>query len=146
MENKKEIWKIYNDSNGKYSVSSKGRVFNNLKNKEVPTRTNKRGDYKEVSYNYLGKQYCTNVGRLMLLTFKPIKDPQNYHADHINDNGFDDSLDNLQWLTPEENNKKRRSNSEYAKIVKEIRTKYNEKDTLFLLNYILINGIKILKK
>ena len=56
-----------------------------------------------------GKQFCAPRARWLAMTFIPI--PEGYtlnelEADHINGKCFDDRLENIQWLTPEENRTK----------------------------------------
>ncbi|AGE52763.1 hypothetical protein PBCVCZ2_164L [Paramecium bursaria Chlorella virus CZ-2] len=52
------------------------------------------------------------VNRFILSSFIEQKPPAGHHADHIDEeNPEDNSLNNLQWLTPGDNNRKKRKNT-----------------------------------
>ena len=55
-----------------------------------------------------------SVHRLVMLTFKPIPNAESLTVDHLNHNKRDNSLNNLEWVTKEENLK--RANKDYIMI------------------------------
>lgn len=56
-------------------------------------------------------QRTIRVNRFILSSFIEKKPPIGYHADHIDEEKSEDnSLSNLQWLTPSDNNRKKRNN------------------------------------
>lgn len=71
------------------------------KHKYVPTTV-----YLKVQFNYKGKGVSIPLGRFIYAWFGG-KAKDGYEIDHKNNNKFDNSLDNLQQLTPEENKRKR---------------------------------------
>ena len=92
---KMEHWK-FNKLFGVY-VSTEGKVKDRYK-RNIPTRVS-------------GDGYCSilteagfcKVHRLVLLTFKPIAQPEMYTVDHLDHNKRNNSLSNLEWVTEEEN-------------------------------------------
>lgn len=93
-----ERWR-FNDEYDVY-VSSEGR----LRDK------NKKEIFPKISHNYLFYYSCKDgvskrvpVHRLVMMTFKPIKDYKKMTVDHLNHNTRDNALSNLEWVTNEEN-------------------------------------------
>lgn len=84
-----------------YKVSTSGYVYN-AKGEVLNTYPIKGYD---VVYLYVGKvKRRMVISRLMLLTFKPDEYKQGYQAHHINGNTHDNRLENLMWLSPQDNN------------------------------------------
>lgn len=54
-------------------------------------------------YNVTINRKNMRVSRVILMTFRPIDNPDNYDADHISGIKTDNSLDNLRWLTQQQN-------------------------------------------
>ena len=71
-------------------------------------------EYLKVSFNWKGKHYDFPLHRFIWAWFYD-KVPDGYEIDHINNDPFDNRLDNLQLLTTYENRKKRWSNPNNAK-------------------------------
>lgn len=104
----KEIWKNI-PGLGTYQASNLGRIRNNkpiasktAKRKEcLKTKVSRRG-YEEVSISIDGKPYTKLVHRLIAITF--IDNPENKpEVDHIDSNKLNNRVDNLRWVTREEN-------------------------------------------
>ena len=107
MEGKKPIQK-YLRGNWKaiegfpnYSVSRKGEVVNNLTGRILKARINHNG-YKSLS---LGSGNNFRVHRLVLSTFSPIDGWEELTVNHIDGDKLNNCLDNLEWLTLEDNKK-----------------------------------------
>lgn len=88
---------------GKLLVSKKGDVYSYVdgevyKRKKVLTQ---RG-YETVMVRVNRKRVNLRVHTLVLEAFVCPR-PKNYQANHINGNKSDNSLENLQWVTPAEN-------------------------------------------
>lgn len=105
MENK-EIWKDIEGFEGKYQISSMGRVKSlnfKLTGKEqiMSLKVNKYG-YKQILL-YKDKKYKTFlIHRLVAQAFIP--NPENKpEIDHINTNKTDNRVENLRWATSKEN-------------------------------------------
>lgn len=78
----------------------------------VSTLGNFKDEYKNlIPVKIDSNGYCvikTNCGfkkahRLVMLTWKPIPDAENLTIDHLNHNKRDNSVNNLEWVTEEEN-------------------------------------------
>lgn len=97
-------------------VSTKGRVKNKSK-VLVPPMVTKNG-YLSIFLPYFHKFIL--VHRLVMLTWCPRADADLLTVDHINHNKRDNSLQNLEWVTFEENQRRAQAdyidfNSEYEK-------------------------------
>ena len=92
-----------------YKTNPKGEYIN----KKVPIYTSVHPNkytppkkYPIVNFQYKGKLRSISLSRFLYAWFKgPI--PAGYEVDHKDNDPFNNSLDNLQLLTPEENNRKR---------------------------------------
>lgn len=107
-----EKWKWNSDY--RVYVSNKGHFKNEFK-QELPVKIDRSG-------------YCrikTNCGyklahRLVMLTWKPIPDAENLTVDHLDHNKRNNSLENLEWVSKEENLKRATEDFlEECEIVKE---------------------------
>ena len=105
-----EVWE-------RYEVSNKGRVRNKKTGRILkPYRSGKKGNkyYLKVRLCYHGQQKQAYVHRLVAEVYIP--NPNNYETvDHINHDKHDNRVENLRWLTAEENSK------DGAKISVEVR-------------------------
>ncbi len=100
----------------RYMVSNYGRVvtwyFRNIKletPKEIKHCLNEHG-YHQVyltstilKENGKHEQICIKVARLMMLTFCFMEDCQYFEVDHCDGNKDNNTLWNLEWVTPQEN-------------------------------------------
>lgn len=91
-----ENWKEIDGFLGKYSVSDLGNIRNNDTSRILKTTVTKKG-YIKVTIDYKRKKYSYIVSRLVLLAFKPIPNPELYHADHLDFNTMNNHLTNLDW-------------------------------------------------
>ena len=94
-----EIWKKVIDERltVEYEISNFGRI-RNTKTKRILKPKYKRG------YTYYGlasdkKPIFLQTHRMVLIAFKPIKNPEKYQVNHINHVRNDNRLDNLEWVT-----------------------------------------------
>ncbi|MDN6414808.1 HNH endonuclease [Staphylococcus gallinarum] len=91
-----EVWKDVGETN--YQVSSKGNV-RNKRTDRILAQWIHDGRYKRVSFNGKGHR----VHRLVALYF--IDNPLNKEeVNHIDGNKFNNNVENLEWVTGEENN------------------------------------------
>lgn len=97
-----EQWKviIYNGITTNYSVSSFGEVKNNKTNRKLKLQ-NQNG-YLHCTISVEGAAKRCRVHRLVAQAFIPNKDNRPY-VNHIDGNRTHNSVDNLEWVTAQEN-------------------------------------------
>lgn len=96
-----EIWKQVKGFNN-YEVSNLGRVRNKISNKLLMPYKNKKRQYKYMSLQQDGKRKNFSLHRLIASTF--IENPLNKaQVNHKSGDKMDNSVDNLEWMTPKEN-------------------------------------------
>lgn len=104
-----EVWKKVNsiegfEEYGNYEVSNLGKIRNCISNKILKPRVLKSG-YLLVCLSTNGKAKNFYLHRLIALAFLP--NPNNFtDVDHINSDKTNNAIDNLQWLSHENNVKK----------------------------------------
>lgn len=97
----KEIWKDIKDYEGKYKVSNLGNVKSVKKNKNCYLSNSKC--YKRVLLSKNGDKKGYAVHRLVAQAFIP--NPNNYPCvNHIDCDGSNNKVDNLEWVSYKENN------------------------------------------
>ena len=102
MEQWKEIPDIHN-----YYVSTNG-IIKNKDGKILKTHINHNG-YEIITITIGSRKDGTRkiinkrVHRVVLETFKPIKNSENYDVNHLNNNRTDNRLENLEWCSRSEN-------------------------------------------
>lgn len=109
------IWKAINGYEGLYEVSNTGQVRSldridcagrRLKGK-ILNQIKTRG-YYTVTLCKDGKPKQVRVNRLVLMTFCPIENPDDYDCDHIDFDITNNQIENLRWLTKSENSQRTR--------------------------------------
>lgn len=106
-----EIWKDIDGTNGRYQVSSEGRVrrvftdpryvrkYDGFRYMKLVRHKGKRTDYLAVA---LGGERQELIHRLVANAFLP--NPEHLpQVNHINGNGCDNRVENLEWCTNREN-------------------------------------------
>ncbi len=90
-----------------YLVYSDGRVYSNLTRKFL--KFDCYGSYAKVTLRIEGQAKRFSVHRLVAYLF--CNPPANYsklEVDHLDNNHFNNSAENLEWVTPKENNRRAR--------------------------------------
>lgn len=84
-----------------YYITNFGRVWSDISNKWLTPTINQRGNHKRAYVN-LGRGNRFYIHRLVAETFIP--NPNNYNEiDHIDCNALNNHVDNLRWVTHQEN-------------------------------------------
>ena len=94
---KVERWKWNKDY--RIYVSNMGH-FKNEHKQDLPIKIHSKKGYCGVVVPNYGFR---NAHRLVMLTWRPIPDAENLTIDHLDHNKRNNSLDNLEWVTEEEN-------------------------------------------
>lgn len=112
MLNPQEEWKVIDGTEGKYEISNTGRI-RNTETHHVRKVQYKHG-YTRINLAINGKDRNCAIHRLVASAFIPNPDnkPQVNHKDGVKDNNC---VENLEWVTPEENFKHAVDNDLYAK-------------------------------
>jgi hypothetical protein len=128
MEN--EQWKIH-PIHDMYEVSDMGRYRHIEKKNNIHIGTaNKKYLYASVK-NKKDERKTVTMHKLIWTCFNG-EIPPGYEIDHINDNGTDNRLVNLQLLTRQENNKKAQKNRDMKKI--RGKDAFNSKRDIMIIN------------
>ncbi len=91
----------------KYQINQDGivrniKTGNNLKARLVISERNRKGYYYFDMYNDAGNKKSLKRSRILAYLF--VANPDNKpEVDHINENTHDDSIQNLQWVSRQEN-------------------------------------------
>ena len=93
-----ERWK-WNADFGIY-VSNKGR-FRTRDKKDLPIKINQKGYCLVYCQGNVNKYRFAH--RVVMLTWRPMKDAENLTIDHLDHNKRNNAVDNLEWVTQEEN-------------------------------------------
>ena len=101
MTNVKEEWKKVAGFDN-YSVSNLGKVRNDKTGRILKQKTEKDG-YFEVNLYRETQRKTFRVHRLVALAFIPQLDKNRNEVDHIDYNKKNNRVDNLRWLTTQEN-------------------------------------------
>lgn len=100
-----EIWKEIPGFPG-YEVSNLGRVksYKQCRAGKILTLHSARKGYLQVRMQDIdGAQTTKYVHRLVMMVFSPIEGAENLTVDHIDNDPTNNCLDNLRWMTAEEN-------------------------------------------
>lgn len=101
----KELWKQI-EGHPKYWISSEGRAWSEKTNRFLtPSQVSEKDKHQKYSIteNNVKKRYF--IHRLVMMTFCPINNPENYQVNHIDGDPTNNRLENLEWTTEKENKK-----------------------------------------
>lgn len=85
-----------------YMVSNFGKVYHRYL-KIIMKPGLETSGYYFIILSTINGQKIVQMNRLVLMTFNPINNPENYQANHINGNKLNNELSNLEWTTRSEN-------------------------------------------
>lgn len=93
---------------GLYAVTSCGKVWSYRKKIFLKPGKDKSG-YLQVTLSKNSCKQTKRIHRLVMETYYPIEGMDDLDVDHIDFNIENNSLNNLRWLAPEQNNKKHKT-------------------------------------
>jgi HNH endonuclease/NUMOD4 motif len=118
-----ELWKPVAGYELHYIVSNAGRVFSVQNNKFLTSRFNNKKYpsycYPTVELSRGGVKKKFKVHRLVLTTFRGAR-PEGKECRHLDGNPSNNSLSNLEWGTPQENQDDRRKHRKKIKLTPEL--------------------------
>jgi hypothetical protein len=120
----------------KYLVSNMGRV-KGVRGNVMIGGLDTDGYHQVIIYSYdetgkVHKRFSRKVYRLVMQTFNPFNDGKD-QIDHINRNKLDDRLENLRWVTAQENSSNR------GKPLDMIGINWNKKNQTYMVR--IHNGV-----
>lgn len=96
------------DFDQKYIIHDMGYIFSTLSGEFLKPFSDGRRGYDKVKVYDINKiPYTVSVHRLVMENFNPIIGMENYDVDHLNGIKNDNRIENLQWVTKQENVRRR---------------------------------------
>ena len=93
---------------GLYAVTSCGKVWSYRSKKFLKPGKDESG-YLQVTLSKNGCKQTKKIHRLVMETYYPLDNMENLECDHIDFDCQNNCLKYLQWLAPEQNNKKHKT-------------------------------------
>lgn len=114
--NKKLIKTCKYELSFNYYVTDDGRIWSERANKFLSPQLDKNGYEKVQMMSTDGKRHRYSVHRLVMENWQPIKHMEYYQVNHIDGNKKNNNINNLEWVTCEENIQHAIKNNLRAKI------------------------------
>lgn len=99
-----ETWKEYRDSG--YFISTCGRVKSKRNGDIKALSQRNKNTYVEIQIRIKNESKSFKIHRLVAELFIPNNDLQKIEVDHINGDKSNNHVNNLQWITPDDNKRK----------------------------------------
>lgn len=96
-----EIWKDIQGYEGEYQISNMGRVYS-IKSGRIMKLVDDGRGYKQVNLCKDGKSYNKKIHRLVAQAFIPNTNNL-LQVNHLDENKENNRVDNLEWVTAEQN-------------------------------------------
>lgn len=88
-----------------YYANDNGSIYSKFSNKTLNWSLDKDGYAKVRLMSTDGKRHRYSVHRLILENFNPIDGMDKLQVNHIDGNKLNNNLNNLEWVTPSDNNR-----------------------------------------
>lgn len=99
-----EEWRDIAGHEGRYRISNKGRVMSIVRsNPAIRVATPNLRGYPKVDLRRDGLRISKLVHRLVMETFKLIENSDKWEVNHIDFDRANANIENLEWVTPEQN-------------------------------------------
>lgn len=99
-----EEWRDAPGTGGLYQVSNMGRVKSFKRREPALLKPTTNGaNYWQVGFIVDGKRKSYLVHRLVMLTFSPIDNPEEWEVNHLDFDTANCARSNLEWATPKHN-------------------------------------------
>ena len=98
LKMKKEIT-VYSLKPNYYFATEKGEIISSYQNKDLSQSLDSRPSFRTKD----GKSIRVHRHRLILATFNPIEGWEQLEVNHINGDKLDNRLENLEWVSTQEN-------------------------------------------
>ena len=98
-----ELWKEIKDYPD-YEISSLGRIWSKKTKIFMKSHNASSSDlHQKVKLSHNGESKKFFVHRLIMLAFSPKENPDLFQVNHIDGDKSNNSIENLEWVTPQEN-------------------------------------------
>lgn len=131
-----EEWKDIKGYEGFYQISNFGRVKSLYFNREKILKLSSSRGYLHITLHLRGEVKTEPIHRLVMETFNPINNMNNYDVNHKDEDKTNNRIDNLEWMIHKGNcnygnRNKKVSNKQRNDIKKSIPVKCLETQTIY---------------
>ena len=99
----KQISVLYPNIKDCYWINEKGEIYNKNTGNKISYKIERDGYVRVSLMKKGGGTTYLQVHRIYLMAFRPIKGMEKLQVNHIDGNKANYQLDNLEWVTPQEN-------------------------------------------
>lgn len=128
----KQISKLYPNVKNCYWINDQGEIYNKNTGNKISSKIERDGYVRVSLMKKGGGTTYVPIHRVFMMAFKPVIDMDKKQVNHIDGNKQNNSLDNLEWVTPKENIhhaiENNLTNFEYLQGEKTNLANYTEKD------------------
>lgn len=121
-----EKWIDIENLGGNYQISNLGRVKNTKTEKILKCRELNKEGYRKITITYKGKIFTYQIHRLVLSHFEPNINAKIMQVHHIDFDRSNNKLDNLKWLSFNDNIRLKIQNTDSYKHFIELFFKYGD--------------------
>ena len=93
---------FYNGQPTNYQITRNGSLYNIKTKKWLKGQVSKNG-YRTYHISLNGERKRLYAHRMVLMTFDPLHNMEDYEVNHINGDKLNNNLENLEWVTSKEN-------------------------------------------